>query len=162
MSKFALKWLYLSAFLGLSGTIALEHCLNLREGALGYSNSIWPVFLWLAWSFAISRVMTGVHREKIINRLSSCFGFSLLFVGSMTAGVQLEQHGMVDFSDLWLYVATLAVAAALTPLVSWTVCALEAFSEGHVPTKKILGKTMSDQRFFILVWGGYLFAILLF
>lgn len=114
----------------------------------------------------LRKILTGAYQDRIRTRIVPCFVFSCLFAGSMAAGVQLEQYGNVDFSDISLYAGVLAEAAALTLPVAWAVCRLEDISGNKLQTEDC-GKNclawhkLSGRSFFFLVWGILLVCYLI-
>ena len=53
--------LSIAAFLiATAGTLCLPQALNLKENALGFTNSIFSVFIWLLLLYAVSRTLRSI------------------------------------------------------------------------------------------------------
>ena len=85
------------------GTICLPQILNLKENSLGFTNSIFSVFVWLLCLYAVdwSLHTIDLHDKRgwtIAGVLSFFFATAMLF------GTRLDAVGNVNFKDwrLWL------------------------------------------------------------
>lgn len=114
--------------LSLGTIICLQFCIGIRDGfnLLAYTNSVWSVILFAGYSYALTKIINKAEwKAKIVPHLKVGFLFSLLFVGAMVAGVQLDVYGRVDFSNVMNYVSMLVLALGGAPIVAWTFIKLQ-------------------------------------
>lgn len=128
--------------LALSGTIGLKNAVNTPNTSLTYTNSIFAFLLFSFWFFGLRQLTMGKNWTNIKSLLTPCFIFMLCFVGSMAAGVQLDQNGNINFSDVGLYFSVFFAALAATPILAAIIRKLEGYG-----TQKTSG--CSQQRLFI-------------
>ncbi len=113
--------LSIAAFLiATAGTLCLPQALNLKENALGFTNSIFSVFIWLLLLYAVSRTLRSIdlHDKRgwlIAGIYAFCFTTAMLF------GVRLDAVGNVDFKDwrLWVSLAVLTGLFAILIRKCW-------------------------------------------
>lgn len=124
----------LAAVLSFGGVCALFWMLPLNGGKerLGYSNSIFSVFLFFMLFWLMKRVVSVDSVSALTARDSVCFSgkkgrwlfpgfFGILFSGCMVFGAQLDQQGSVPFRSggMWISILILAVIAALLVRYFW-------------------------------------------
>lgn len=148
MKRLPWKSIYFLITLTLLGTIGLQYCISLPAGSLAYSNSVWSVLLWAVLLYCLRKLTVGDRWEQIKPFLNPSFVFGVCFIGAMSAGVQLDMSGSVDFADWWSYGAILAVAVMASPVFAWVLSGLSIFwgrdKDRPVPERK---KTL------LLTWG---------
>lgn len=102
--------------------------LNLKENLLGFSNSIFALFLWGILLYVINRALEMISwADKRANLLSGSFAF--LFSIAMLFGVQLDTAQNVDFKNLLLWISIPVYTALFTILVKAAWTALEKAAE---------------------------------
>ena len=153
MKKLPWKNAYFLVALTLLGVISLQYCISLPIGSLVYANSIWAFLLWAVLLYSLRRITAGDRWMQIEHFLNPCFVFGLCFTGAMSAGVQLDMAGTVDFTDWRSYGAILAVAAMAAPFFAWMLSALSTFGK----SKKVQ-TTQGRKKDFLLTWGILLLA----
>lgn len=148
MKNISRKSFCFSAILSLLGTMGFKNMINQSGDSLSYSNSITAFLLFSIWLYALVIATGPKYREKILPIIVPCFIFMLCFSGSMVAGVQLDNTGNVDFTNWELYLSTLFVALAASPILAVAIRKLEDFSignSGHVAVR--------SKKSFIVTWG---------
>ncbi|MDE6386311.1 MAG: hypothetical protein K2L82_00735 [Lachnospiraceae bacterium] len=86
-----------------AGTLCLPQILNLKENTLGFTNSIFSVFVWLLCVYAVN---WSLHTIDLTDKRGWLIAgiLSFLFTTAMLFGVRLEAVGNVNFKDpsLWI------------------------------------------------------------
>lgn len=87
-----------------AGTLCFPQVLNLKENTLGFTNSIFSVFVWFLCLYAVNWTLHTIDLRDtrgwlIAGILSVCFTTAMLF------GVRLEAEGNVNFKDWRLWVS---------------------------------------------------------
>lgn len=142
------------ALLCLGAVIGMKYCINTPKDSLAYTNSFFGLALWAAGTFALSRLTGGRHWKEIAALLNKCFFPVFLFVGAMTAGVQLDNSGRVDFASPFPYLAAAVLAVCASPVLAFCIWKLENREYGK--TENILSRTGSgnkgSRKYFFTVW----------
>lgn len=107
-------------FIATAGTLCFPQILNLKENTLGFTNSIFSVFVWLLCIYAVNLSLHTIDLKdmrgwKIAGILS------LLFTAAMLFGVRLEAVGNVNFKDwkLWVSLPVLTCLFAILVRKFW-------------------------------------------
>lgn len=103
-----------------AGTLCFPQMLNLKENTLGFTNSIFSVFVWLLCLYAVGLSLRTIDLSdmrgwKIATVLSFLFTVAMLF------GVRLESEGNVNFKDwkLWVSLPVLTCLFAILIRKFW-------------------------------------------
>ncbi|MCH5258161.1 MAG: hypothetical protein J1F18_00345 [Lachnospiraceae bacterium] len=87
-----------------AGTLCFPQILNLKENTLGFTNSIFSVFVWLLCLYAVGWSLHTIdRRDRRGWRIATVLSF--LFTAAMLFGVRLDAVGNVDFKDWRLWVS---------------------------------------------------------
>ncbi len=102
--------------LATAGTLCFPQVLNLKENTIGFTNSIFAVFVWLLCLYAVNRSLQTIdlHNRRgwtIAGILSGLFTAAMLF------GVRLDAVGNVNFKDWKLWVSLPVLTCLFTVLV---------------------------------------------
>lgn len=104
-----------------AGTLCFPQILNLKENTIGFTNSIFSVFVWLLCIYAVNLSLTTIDLRdlrgwKIAGALSFLFTMAMLF------GVRLDAEGNVNFKDWKLWISLPVLVCLFTILVRklWT------------------------------------------
>lgn len=114
--KIKLKLSTVAFLLATAGTLCFPQVLNLKENTIGFTNSIFAVFVWLLCLYAVKRSLQTINlRDRrgwvIAGVLSGLFTVAMLF------GVRLEAVGNVNFKDWRLWVSLPVLTCLFTILV---------------------------------------------
>ena len=106
----------LSFFLATAGTLCLPQILNLKENMLGFTNSIFSVFVWLLCLYAVNLSLRTIDIQdargwKIAGVLSFFFTVVMLF------GSRLDSVGNVNFKDWKLWISLPILTCMFTILI---------------------------------------------
>lgn len=99
-----------------AGTLCFPQILNLKENTLGFTNSIFSVFVWLLCLYAVG---WSLHTIDLRDRRGWWIAgvLSLLFTTAMLFGVRLDAVGNVDFKDWRLWVSLPVLTCLFTILI---------------------------------------------
>lgn len=99
-----------------AGTLCFPQILNLKENTLGFTNSIFSVFVWLLCIYAVN---WSLHTIDWADRRGWLIAgiLSFLFTMAMLFGVRLDAVGNVDFKDWHLWVSLPVLTCLFTILV---------------------------------------------
>ena len=98
-----------------AGTLFLPQMLNLKENTLGFTNSIFAVFVWLLCMFAVNLSLRTIDlRDTRGWKIAAVFSF--LFAAAMLFGVRLDAVGSVNFKDWRLWIALVVFTCLFTVL----------------------------------------------
>lgn len=113
-----------------AGVLCFPQVLNLQENTLGFTNSIFAVFVWLLCIYAVSWSLHTIDWQDRRGWLIAGI-WSFLFTTAMLFGVQLEAVGNVNFKDWHLWVSLPVLTCLFTILVRkfWNVL-------GHMEKRK--------------------------
>lgn len=99
-----------------AGTLCFPQILNLQENTLGYTNSIFSVFIWVLCVYAVNWSLHTIDLED--KRGWAIAGvLSFLFTTAMLFGVRLEAVGNVNFKDPSLWISLPVLTCLFTILV---------------------------------------------
>lgn len=120
--KIRLQLNFIGFVIATLGTLCFPQILNLKENELGFTNSIFSVFVWLLCLYAVNLSLHTIDLQdarawKIAGVLSFLFTTAMLF------GVRLEAEGNVDFKDwkFWLSLPTLTCLFTILVRKFWNV-----------------------------------------
>lgn len=114
--KIKLKLNTIAFVIATAGTLCLPQVLNLQENTLGFTNSIFSVFVWLLCIYAVSWSLHTIDwRDRRGWLIAGVLSF--LFTTAMLFGVRLDAVGNVDFKDWHLWVALPVLTCLFTILV---------------------------------------------
>ncbi len=99
-----------------AGTLCFPQILNLKENTLGFTNSIFSVFVWVLCIYAVN---WSLHTIDLTDRRGWWIAgvFSFLFTAAMLFGVRLDAVGNVNFKDPGLWIALPVLTCLFTILV---------------------------------------------
>ncbi|MCM1122529.1 MAG: DUF6020 family protein [Eubacterium sp.] len=99
-----------------AGTLCFPQVLNLKENTLGFTNSIFSIFVWLLCIYAVN---WSLHTIDLKDRRGWLIAgvLSFLFTTAMLFGVRLESVGNVNFKDIYLWIALPVLTCLFTILV---------------------------------------------
>ncbi len=114
--KVRLKLNAVAFVIATAGTLCFPQVLNLKENVLGFTNSIFAVFVWVLCIYA---VRGSLHTIDWHDRRGWLIGgiLSFLFTTAMLFGVRLDAVGNVDFKDWRLWISLPVLTCLFTILV---------------------------------------------
>lgn len=99
-----------------TGTLCFPQMLNLKENTIGFTNSIFSVFVWLLCLYAIGLSLHTIDLSDMRGwKIAAVFSF--LFTTAMLFGVRLEAEGNVNFKDWKLWVSLPVLTCLFTILI---------------------------------------------
>ena len=99
-----------------AGTLCLPQILNLKENTLGFTNSIFSVFVWLLCLYAVDLSLRTIDLRDMRGwKIAAVLSF--LFTVAMLFGVRLETEGNVNFKDWKLWVSLPVLTCLFTILI---------------------------------------------
>lgn len=114
--KIKLKLNTIAFVIATAGTLCFPQILNLKENTLGFTNSIFSVFVWLLCIYAVRWSLQTIDwQDRRGWRIAGILSF--LFTTAMLFGVRLDAVGNVDFKDWRLWVSLPVLACLFTILV---------------------------------------------
>lgn len=102
--------------LATAGTLCFPQILNLKENMLGFTNSIFAVFVWLLCLYAVNRSLQTIDLHDRRGWLIAGI-LSLLFTTAMLFGVRLDAVGNVNFKDWKLWISLPVLTCLFTIMV---------------------------------------------
>lgn len=114
--KIKLKTNTIAFVIATAGTLCLPQVLNLQENTLGFTNSIFSVFVWLLCIYAVSWSLHTIDWQDRRGWLIAGV-LSFLFTTAMLFGVRLEAAGNVNFKDYHLWISLPVLTCLFTILV---------------------------------------------
>ena len=115
-----------------AGTLCFPQILNLQENRLGFTNSIFAVFVWGLCLYAVNLSLRTIDLRDIRGwKIAAVLSF--LFTMAMLFGTRLDAVGSVDFRDwrLWVSLPVLSCLFAILIRKFWD------FLDGIQDGKKI-------------------------
>ena len=103
-----------------AGTLCFPQIMNLKENTLGFTNSIFSVFVWLLSFYAVNLSLHTIDlADKRGWKIAGILSF--LFTAAMLFGVRLEAEGNVNFKDwrLWVTLPVLTCFFVILVRKSW-------------------------------------------
>lgn len=152
-----------------AGTLCFPQVLNLKENMLGFTNSIFSVFVWLLCLYAVSRSLKTIDLHDRRGWLLSAV-FSFCFTVAMLFGVRLESVGNVNFKDIGLWISLPVLTCLFTILIRkfWDYLAgieekKRALAE-HIrlpdtPVKTAVSADILTFLFLLLCWAPVFLAV---
>lgn len=114
--KIKLKLSTVAFLLATAGTLCFPQVLNLKENTIGFTNSIFAVFVWLLCLYAVNRSLQTIDlRDRRGWRIAGIL--SGLFTTAMLFGVRLDAVGNVNFKDWRLWISLPVLTCLFTVLV---------------------------------------------
>lgn len=114
--KIKLKLSTVAFLLATAGTLCFPQALNLKENTIGFTNSIFAVFVWLLCLYAVNRSLQTIDlRDRRGWRIAGIL--SGLFTTAMLFGVRLDAVGNVNFKDWRLWISLPVLTCLFTVLV---------------------------------------------
>ncbi len=114
--RIKLKLSTVAFLIATAGTLCFPQVLNLKENTLGFTNSIFAVFVWLLCLYAVNRSLQTIDlKDKRGWIIAGILAF--LFTTSMLFGVRLDAVGNVDFKDWRLWISLPVLTCLFTILV---------------------------------------------
>lgn len=114
--KINLKLNTIGFLIATAGTLCFPQMLNLKENTLGFTNSIFSVFVWLLCMYAVDRSLRSIDLRDRRGWLIAG-GFSVFFTTAMLFGVRLDAVGNVNFKDWRLWVSLPVLTCLFTILI---------------------------------------------
>lgn len=142
------------AVICLAAAISLKYCINADGDSLVYANSFFSFALWAAGTFVLIKLTGRRYWSDISSLLNKCFFLAFVFAGAMTAGVQLDQYGRVDFSNPFPYLAAASLALCWSPLLAWCIWKLGGQEAGKPQQEQLraAGGEKDGRKRFLIVW----------
>lgn len=114
--KIKLKLNMIALILATAGTLCFPQILNLKENSLGFTNSIFSVFVWLLCFYAVKISLETIDLQDKRAWLIAAI-LSFLFTAAMLFGVRLDSVENVNFKDFSLWVSLPVLTCLFTVLV---------------------------------------------
>lgn len=111
-----------SFLLATAGTLCFPQILNLKENMLGFTNSIFSVFVWLLCLYAVNLSLCTIDIRDIRGwRIAGILSF--LFTAAMLFGTRLDNVGNVNFKDWKFWISLPVLTCMFTILIRkfWNV-----------------------------------------
>lgn len=110
-----------------AGTVCLPQAMNLKENVLGFTNSIFSVFVWLLCLYAVGNALRSIDlQDRRGWSIAAVFGFFLST--AMLFGARLEASGNVNFKDWRLWVSLPVLTCLFTILTRKIWSCLESMN----------------------------------
>lgn len=114
--RIKMKLSTIAFLLATAGTLCFPQVLNLKENTIGFTNSIFAVFVWLLCLYAVNRSLQTIDpRDRRGWRIAGIL--SGLFTAAMLFGVRLDAVGNVNFKDWKLWISLPVLTCLFTVLV---------------------------------------------
>lgn len=114
--KIKLKLNMIALILATAGTLCFPQILNLKENSLGFTNSIFSVFVWLLCFYAVKISLETIDLQDKRAWLIAVI-LSFLFTTAMLFGVRLDTIENVNFKDARLWTSLPVLTCLFTVLV---------------------------------------------
>lgn len=102
--------------LATAGTLCFPQILNLKENSLGFTNSIFSVFVWILCFYAVKISLETIDLlDKRAWRIAAILSF--LFTTAMLFGVRLDSVENVNFKDAGLWISLPVLTCLFAVLV---------------------------------------------
>ncbi|MCH5261502.1 MAG: hypothetical protein J1F42_01155 [Lachnospiraceae bacterium] len=99
-----------------AGTLCFPQMLNLKENTLGFTNSIFSVFVWILCLYAVDLSLHTIDLSDMRGwKIAAVLSF--FFTTAMLFGVRLEDEGNVNFKDWKLWVSLPILTCLFTILI---------------------------------------------
>lgn len=113
-----------SFLLATAGTLCFPQILNLKENMLGFTNSIFSVFVWFLCLYAVNLSLHTIDIRDIRGwKIAGILSF--LFTAAMLFGTRLDSVGNVNFKDWKFWISLPVLTCMFTILVRkfWNILA---------------------------------------
>ena len=159
----------ISFLLATAGILCFPQILNLKENMLGFTNSIFSVFVWFLCLYAVNLSLRTIDIRDIRGwKIAGILSF--LFTAAMLFGTRLESVGNVNFKDwkFWISLPVLTCMFAIFIRKFWNVLAnmekkeKELFDHVKVPDFPKMAVKFSNLIIFvflIICWLPVLLAV---
>ncbi|MBD5448843.1 MAG: hypothetical protein HDR28_01535 [Lachnospiraceae bacterium] len=114
--RIKLKLSTVAFILATAGTLCFPQVLNLKENVIGFTNSIFAVFVWLLCLYAVNRSLQTIDLKDVRGWVIGGI-LSGLFTTAMLFGVRLDAVGNVNFKDWRLWISLPVLTCLFTILV---------------------------------------------
>ena len=114
--KIKLKLNMIALVLATAGTLCFPQILNNKENSLGFTNSIFSVFVWILCFYAVKISLETIDLQDKRAWLIAVI-LSFLFTAAMLFGVRLDSVENVNFKDISLWVSLPVLTCLFTVLV---------------------------------------------
>lgn len=102
--------------LATAGTLCFPQILNLKESSLGFTNSIFSIFVWILCFYAVKISLETIDlRDRKAWRIAVILAF--LFTTAMLFGVRLDSVENVNFKDIGLWISLPVLTCLFAVLV---------------------------------------------
>lgn len=106
----------LAFILATAGTLCFPQILNLKENSLGFTNSIFSIFVWMLCFYAVKISFETIDlQDKRAWRIAVILAF--LFATAMLFGVRLDSVENVNFKDIGLWISLPVLTCLFAVLV---------------------------------------------
>ncbi|MDE6738609.1 MAG: hypothetical protein K2K07_05915 [Lachnospiraceae bacterium] len=114
--RIKLKLSTVAFLIATAGTLCFPQVLNLKENTLGFTNSIFAVFVWVLCLYAVNRSLQTINLKDKRGWIIAGI-LSFLFTTAMLFGVRLDAVGNVNFKDWRLWISLPVLTCLFTILV---------------------------------------------
>ena len=114
--RIKLKLSTVAFLIATAGTLCFPQVLNLKENTLGFTNSIFAVFVWVLCLYAVNRSLQTINLKDKRGWIIAGI-LSFLFTTAMLFGVRLDAVGNVNFKDWRLWISLPVLICLFTILV---------------------------------------------
>lgn len=167
--RIKLKLSTIAFLIATAGTLCFPQVLNLKENTLGFTNSIFAVFVWLLCLYAVNRSLQTIDLKDRRGWMISGI-LSLLFTTAMLFGVRLDAVGNVNFKDwrLWISLPVLTCLFMILVRKFWDFLSgmeerknklAEHIKMPDVPKKTAKYVNLLTFLFMLLCWLPVLLAV---
>ena len=167
--KIKIKINTIAFLIATAGTLCFSQILNLKENTLGFTNSIFSVFMWLLCLYIVG---WSLHTIDLRDRRGWWIAgaLSFLFTTAMLFGVRLDAVGNVNFKDwrLWVSLPVLTCLFSILVRKFWNVLGrMEEHKKSFAKYIKIPGTPAKAAKhidvltffFLLLCWFLMLLAV---
>ncbi len=114
--KIKIKLKMIAFLLATAATLCFPQILNLKENALGYTNSIFSVMIWMLCFYALNLSLETIDLHDLRGWLIAGI-FSFLFTIAMLFGARLDYVENVNFKDINLWIALPVLTCFFTVMI---------------------------------------------
>ncbi len=159
----------LAFILATAGTLCFPQILNLKENSLGFTNSIFSIFVWLLCFYTVKISLETIDLKD--RRAWWIAGIlALLFTTAMLFGVRLDSVENVNFKDIGLWISLPVLTCLFTVLVRkfWNFLGGMEDKRAVMIAQNIMIRTPKMKEttvnlltflFFLLCWTPVLLAV---
>ncbi len=114
--KIKIKLKMIAFLLATAATLCFPQILNLKENALGYTNSVFSVMIWMLCFYALNLSLETIDLHDLRGWLIAGV-FSFLFTIAMLFGTRLDYVENVNFRDMSLWIALPVLTCFFTVMI---------------------------------------------